>query len=93
MPGIFLHKSKKHLISGNFSYIIKKRKIHSYNTMEVNMIITDLSGQWEVLLDESKADVLPDKYPDMINLPDSTSNAGLGRLNPEIEYGLSLIHI
>lgn len=51
------------------------------------MIITDLSGQWEVLLDESKADVLPDKYPDRINLPDSTSNAGLGRLNPEIEYG------
>ena len=51
------------------------------------MIITDLSGQWEVLLDESKADVLPDKYPDRINLPDSTSNAGLGRLHPELEYG------
>ena len=51
------------------------------------MIITDLNGQWEVLLDESKADVLPDKYPDRINLPDSTSNAGLGRFNTEIEYG------
>lgn len=51
------------------------------------MTITDLSGQWEVFLDESKNDLLPESYPDRINLPDSTSNAGLGKLNKEIEYG------
>lgn len=51
------------------------------------MTITDLSGEWEVFLDESKKDAIPEKYPDRINLPDSTSNAGLGRLNTEIEYG------
>ena len=51
------------------------------------MTITDLSGRWEVCLDESKADALPQKYPDRINLPDSTSNAGLGALNTEMEYG------
>ena len=51
------------------------------------MTITDLSGRWEVCLDESKADALPTKYPDRIGLPDSTSNAGLGALNTEMEYG------
>lgn len=51
------------------------------------MIITDLSGQWDVFLDESKADALPEKYPDRITLPNSTSNAGLGKLNTETEYG------
>ena len=51
------------------------------------MTITDLSGCWEVCLDESKADALPTKYPDRISLPDSTSNAGLGALNTEMEYG------
>lgn len=51
------------------------------------MTITDLSGRWEVCLDESKADALPTKYPDRISLPDSTSNAGLGALNTEMEYG------
>ena len=51
------------------------------------MNITDLSGQWEVFLDESKNELLPEKYPDRINLPDSTSNAGLGKLNTETEYG------
>ena len=51
------------------------------------MNITDLSGQWEVFLDESKNELLPEKYPDRINLPDSTTNAGLGKLNTETEYG------
>lgn len=51
------------------------------------MITTNLSGQWEVFLDESKAEALPVKYPDRIALPDSTSNAGLGKLNTETEYG------
>lgn len=51
------------------------------------MHITNLSGSWEVFLDESKQLLLPEVYPDSINLPDSTSNAGLGKLNTEIEYG------
>lgn len=51
------------------------------------MIITDLSGKWDVFLDESKDASLPEKYPDSIMLPNSTSNAGLGRLNTEPEYG------
>ncbi len=51
------------------------------------MITNDLSGQWEVFLDESKTASLPEKYPDRIALPNSTSNAGLGKLNTEIEYG------
>ncbi|MBP1578625.1 MAG: beta-galactosidase [Oscillospiraceae bacterium] len=51
------------------------------------MQITDLSGQWEVFLDENKQDSLPEKYPDRISMPDSTSNAGLGKLNAETEYG------
>ena len=41
------------------------------------MTITDLSGRWEVCLDESKADALPTKYPDRISLPDSTSNRAI----------------
>lgn len=51
------------------------------------MTITDLSGEWAVFLDESKKDSIPERYPDRIHLPDSTSNAGLGKLNTEIEYG------
>lgn len=51
------------------------------------MIITDLSGQWKAFLDESKTDSLPEKYPDNITLPNSTSNAGLGKINTETEYG------
>lgn len=51
------------------------------------MIITDISGKWDVFLDEDKSDRLPEKYLNEINLPDSTSNAGLGRLNTETEYG------
>lgn len=51
------------------------------------MIIKDLSGKWSVFLDESKNGAMPERYPDTIVLPDSTSNAGLGKLNTEIEYG------
>ena len=51
------------------------------------MITTDLSGLWEVCLDESKSEALPAAFPDRITLPNSTSNAGLGKLNTEIEYG------
>ncbi len=51
------------------------------------MIITDLSGQWQAYLDESKTDHLPEAYPDSITLPNSTSNAGLGKLNTRSEYG------
>lgn len=51
------------------------------------MIITDISGQWDVLLDESKNGALPENYPNSISLPNSTSNAGLGKLNTETEYG------
>ena len=51
------------------------------------MIITDLSGKWDVYLDETKRSLSPESYPDSIILPDSTSNAGLFRENTEIEYG------
>lgn len=51
------------------------------------MIITDLSGRWDVFLDETKRSLSPQSYPDSIVLPDSTSNAGLFRKNTEIEYG------
>lgn len=51
------------------------------------MIISDISGQWDVFLDENKTDRLPECFPDKITLPNSTSNAGLGKLNTEIEYG------
>lgn len=51
------------------------------------MIIADLSGQWDVFLDENKAERLPENYTDIITLPNSTSNAGLGKLNSETEYG------
>lgn len=51
------------------------------------MIIKDLSGRWDVYLDETKRSLSPESYPDSIILPDSTSNAGLFRENTEIEYG------
>ncbi len=52
------------------------------------MIITDLSGKWDVNLDKDKRMLSPESFPDTIILPDSTSNAGLGELNTtEIEYG------
>jgi len=51
------------------------------------MITLDLSGKWDVYLDKDKRMLSPESYPDSITLPDSTSNAGLGELNSEIEYG------
>lgn len=51
------------------------------------MKIVDLSGKWDVYLDETKRSLSPESYPDSIVLPDSTSNAGLFRENTEIEYG------
>ncbi len=51
------------------------------------MTYTDLSGRWSVYLDESKCDDIPDSFPYEITLPNSTSNAGLGRLNKEKNYG------
>lgn len=51
------------------------------------MIVTDLSGLWEAFLDEGKSGEMPTEFPDKIHLPNSTSNAGLGSLNTEIEYG------
>lgn len=51
------------------------------------MTVIDLSGKWDVFLDENKTGLLPDSYRDTITLPDSTSNAQLGRLNTEKKYG------
>ncbi len=52
------------------------------------MIITDISGKWDVFLDKDKCMRIPQNFTDTINLPNSTSNAGLGELNTsEIEYG------
>ena len=50
-------------------------------------MFTDLSGKWQVYLDEDKSGELPAEYGDEISLPDSTSHAGLGRLNEERKYG------
>ncbi len=52
------------------------------------MIITDISGKWDAFLDNDMCMRSPQSFPYSINLPDSTSNAGLGELNTkEIEYG------
>ncbi len=51
------------------------------------MITVDLSGKWDVFLDRDKRMLSPESFPDTIMLPDSTSNAGLGEINTEIEYG------
>lgn len=51
------------------------------------MIYTDLSGKWQVCLDESKHDALPEVYGWEITLPDTTSHAQIGRLNTEKKYG------
>lgn len=51
------------------------------------MIYQDLKGQWDVFLDEGKNDALPAEFPLEITLPNTTSNAQLGRLNPEKKYG------
>ena len=51
------------------------------------MTFTDLSGKWEVFLDENKNDALPESFPLEISLPDTTSHAKLGRVNPDKKYG------
>lgn len=51
------------------------------------MTITDLSGKWQVFLDEEKRDALPERFDLEISLPNSTSNAQLGKLNQEKKYG------
>lgn len=51
------------------------------------MTTIDLSGAWDVYLDETKSTQIPQTYPDSIVLPDSTSNAGLFRENKQHEYG------
>ncbi len=51
------------------------------------MTFTDLSGKWEVFLDESKNTALPESFPLEIALPDTTSHAKLGRVNPDKKYG------
>ena len=47
------------------------------------MNIRDISGNWEVYLDDSKTGKLPEKYEYVISLPNSTSNAQLGKMNDE----------
>ncbi len=51
------------------------------------MTYTDLSGKWSVFLDESKCETLPESFPFEITLPNSTSNAKLGKKNAEKNYG------
>ena len=51
------------------------------------MNIRDISGNWEVYLDDSKTGKLPKKYEYVISLPNSTSNAQLGKMNDEKKYG------
>lgn len=51
------------------------------------MTITDISGQWSVFLDEGKNPALPKEYPLSITLPDTTSNARLGKKCAEKNYG------
>ncbi|MGN1422544.1 MAG: hypothetical protein ACI4XA_04145 [Oscillospiraceae bacterium] len=51
------------------------------------MNIIDLSGKWDVFLDESRQDAIPAEFDGEITLPDTTSHARLGRLNTEKNYG------
>lgn len=51
------------------------------------MKYTDLSGEWEAYLDETKSEAFPQSFPEKINLPDTTSNAKLGALNTDKDYG------
>ena len=51
------------------------------------MNCVDLSGKWDVFLDESKSEKIPEKFTDEIFLPDTTSNARLGKRNTEKNYG------
>lgn len=51
------------------------------------MNCVDLSGKWDAFLDESKSEKIPEKYTDEIFLPNTTSNARLGKRNFEKNYG------
>ncbi|MGN0648932.1 MAG: hypothetical protein ACI4KM_00700 [Oscillospiraceae bacterium] len=51
------------------------------------MLITDISGQWDVFTDESKKPSLPESFPMKITLPNTTSNARLGKQCGEKNYG------
>ncbi len=51
------------------------------------MTCTDLSGEWSVFLDETKFETLPKAFPDKIILPNTTSNARLGKQNEEKANG------
>ncbi len=50
-------------------------------------MFTDLSGKWQVYLDKEKRAELPAEYNMEICLPDTTSHAGLGKVNSEKKYG------
>lgn len=53
----------------------------------------DLSGKWHVCLDAQKHPALPEKYPDEMTLPGTTSAASLGAENPAREtYFLTDAH-
>lgn len=51
------------------------------------MIYIDLSGKWNVCLDEEKNNVIPSAFPLEITLPNTTSNAKLGKINNQKKYG------
>ena len=51
------------------------------------MIHTDISGEWNVLLDEEKTETLPRSFPEKITLPNTTSAAQLGKQNDEKSCG------
>ena len=53
----------------------------------------DLSGQWNISLNASAAAEMPTSYPEVIQLPGTTSFAGLGPENAARETGyLSELH-
>lgn len=51
------------------------------------MIYLDLQGKWDIFLDEHKQQCLPRSFDFEITLPNTTSNAQLGPLNTEKNYG------
>lgn len=51
------------------------------------MSFIDLSGKWNVSLDEEKNSALPSEFPYEIQLPNTTSNAKIGKLNTNQKYG------
>lgn len=51
------------------------------------MTYTDLSGEWSAFLDETRSEAFPEAFPDKITLPNTTSNAGLGKLNTKKNSG------